>query len=390
MQIPVAPIPRPLYFIPPLYPLLAAVAGGHHFLNVPAKTSPKGDYSRRRMELGAHEVTHDHFRLTDRVRNTPAYGSFEGLPYRKLVCDLWRPRRIDKPRPLLLYSHGFMSSRREATYLLKFLASQGISAVALDFPLTGGSAPDGPHFSDIINQPGDISFVIDHLLARNMDSGDALYGTIDPDKIAVAGVSLGSMTTMLTTFHRDLRDTRVSASICIGGPTSSFGPKFYGNNKVPTLLVYGECDSLVPYPEHASQARACIANATLVSLRKASHAGFTEPASTYLRFLKNPDSLACRIMAMSQGGDSWSDTDYIDLLGGARCGITSGGDLSPPPRPVTRVAMKAARQQMFTTLAVHAFLESIFADDPARRAAARAYLTRTLPTENRDEVSVVT
>jgi len=281
-----------------------------------------------------------------------------------------------------------MSNRRESCYLMKFLASQGINAVAIDFPLTGGSAPDGPHFSDIVNQPGDISFVIDHMLARNADPADELYRTIDADRIAVSGVSLGSMTTMLTTFHRDLKDKRIKAAICIGGPTSSFGAKFFAGGKVPTLLVYGDSDSLVPYDDHAPTALAKIDNATLVSLRKASHAGFTEPASTYLRLLKNPDTLACRIMAMSQGKTSWSDTDYIDLLGGARCGITSSGDLSPPPRPVTRVAMKAARQQMFTALAVHAFLESQFADKPALQQAAHSYLNHTLPAENHREVAV--
>jgi hypothetical protein len=196
------------------------------------------------------------------------------------------------------------------------------------------------------------------------------------------------MTSMLTTFHRELKDQRISASICIGGLTSSFGAKFFAGSKVPTLLVYGDSDSLVRFEDHAPQALAAIDNATLVSLRNASHAGFTQPASTYLRFLKNPDSLACRIMAMSQGNTSWSDVDYVDLLGGTRCGIIGRGAVNPPPRPVTRVAMKAARQQMFTALAVHAFLESQFADEPALRTAASIYLSRTLAAENAGEVAV--
>jgi hypothetical protein len=60
-----------------------------------------------------------------------------------------------------------------------------------------------------------------------------------------------------------------------------------------------------------------------------------------------------------------------------------GVDLEHIRRPCVerppRVAMSPARQQMITTLAVAAFLESIFAEDPEARARARRYLTTTLP-----------
>ena len=52
-----------------------------------------------------------------------------------------------------------------------------------------------------------------------------------------------------------------------------------------------------------------------------------------------------------------------------------------------RVMMGPARQQMITTLAVAAFLESIFGEDPEARTRARHYLTTTLPHEV-DEVRV--
>ena len=52
------------------------------------------------------------------------------------------------------------------------------------------------------------------------------------------------------------------------------------------------------------------------------------------------------------------------------------------------VAMPPARQQMFTTLAVYAFLESVFAPEATARDSARDYLLQVLPQENSGEVTV--
>ena len=91
--------------------------------------------------------------------------------------------------------------------------------------------------TDVINQPGDISFLIDLMLKRNAEPSDTLYQTIDPDKIAVAGVSLGALTSMLATFHRKLRDPRIAALISIAGPTAIFSPDFFAGRDIPFLMV---------------------------------------------------------------------------------------------------------------------------------------------------------
>jgi len=50
--------------------------------------------------------------------------------------------------------------------------------------------------------------------------------------------------------------------------------------------------------------------------------------------------------------------------------------------------MQAARQHMFTTLAVAAFLDSLFAPDAETRRSARHYLLDTLAAENGGELRV--
>ncbi len=366
------------------FPLVAV--GSYCYFKVPARARPNGGASRRRHRRGAARAVTEKFRLLDEARTTRAYRNNPVRPYRELVGEIWRPARAGEAAPLVVYSHGFMSSRREALYLARFLASHGYIVAAVDYPLTGLRARGRPVAQDIVNQPGDISFVIDYLLERNADPADELFGAIDPDRIAVAGLSYGALTSLLATYHRKFLDTRIQAVIAIAGPTSMLAADFYGENSVPSLLVYGDSDSLVRYDHHALPAFERMADATLVTLRKGSHTGFAQQGSTVLRFLRNPDSLACLNLRWMMDDRPW---DFVSDLGGAKLGIVQPREeIAPLTEPLVAVAMKSARQQMFTALSVHAFLESRFADDQSTRQMARGFLHHTLPGENSSEVAV--
>src|SRR5205823_7649068 len=106
--------------------------------------------------------------------------------------------------------HGFMDSRNGEAYLARHLASHGYLVAAPDFPLSNGAAPGRATVADVPNQPGDLSFIIDQLLA------DATYGaSADGDHIGPSGLSLGGLTTLLATFHPRFRDPRILASLPI-------------------------------------------------------------------------------------------------------------------------------------------------------------------------------
>lgn len=377
-----------MLFFPPGIPSLAMVAGAYYFCAVPAKSFPQGKASKARFRLGSETVVRERFSLIDDSRPTQAYNTFPGSPVRVLKGEIWRPVVVEAPGPLLVYSHGFMSNRHEGLYLMRFLASHGYTVVAIDFPLTSRDAPGEAFGADIVNQPGDISFVIDYVLARNDAQNDSLYETIDASKIAVAGQSLGGLTTMLTAFHRELLDSRIKAAICISGPTSMLAPDFFVGNTVPTLMIYADTDSLVAYEEHAIPALAMIPAGVLMTVKNGSHAGFAHQAATFMRLMKNPDSIACRVFSGKKSDNALKRYDFPTLLGGAVMGITEPGDSSVPVKPLVPVAMKAARQHMFTTLGSHAFLESVFANSARVRISARQYLLENLPGDNGDEVAV--
>jgi predicted dienelactone hydrolase len=363
--------------------------GGYWFTSIPATATPNGSESKAHFTPGPYKTISENFTAVDDSRPTQAYNDFPGSPERVLNGEIWRPAGRQHPGPLLIYSHGFMSFRQEGRYLVSFLASHGYTVVAADFPLTGYHAPDSPLMEDVANQPGDVSFLIDTMLQRNADPADALHNTIDPNKIAVAGVSLGGLTSTLVTFHRRLRDPRIAAAISIAGPGSMFTADFFAGTEVPFLMIFGEGDAIVPPADNAIPVLQMVPDSILVMLTGASHAGFAQPSSTIMRFIDNPDGIGCRTVVEAMGDElAEPDADFMSLLGGAEDGINLNSHFEFCTADLIPVAMKAARQHMFTTLAAHAFLESVFADKPAERDAARLYLLKKLPEENAGEVTV--
>ena len=78
----------------------------------------------------------------------------------------------------------------------------------------------GVHFdneADVVNQPGDVSFVISSLLALQADPRSPLHGLIDARRIAVAGHSDGAETALAVADARRLRDRRVRAAVVMSG-----------------------------------------------------------------------------------------------------------------------------------------------------------------------------
>lgn len=365
-------------------------AGGYWFAAIPAKATPSGAESTARFVPGPYPVITESFKAVDETRKTQPNNDFAGRDVRVLKGKVWRPDGSKTPGPLLVYSHGFMSFHQEGQYLVRFLASHGYTVVAVDYPLTNFFAPGKPLITDVVNQPGDVSFLIDTMLKRNADSHDVLHNTIDTKKIAVAGVSLGGMTSTLAAFHRKVRDPRITAAISIAGPGTMFTHDFFAGSTVPYLVIYGDGDAIIPFDKNAAPLPQKYPGTILVTLKDASHAGFAQPASTFLRFIKNPDGIGCREVrkGLENKPAGHDDALFMPGLDGAEYGIDLSDKSAPCTTPLIPVAMQAARQHMFTTLAAHAFFESVFAADATARDSARSYLLQTLPAENSADVAV--
>lgn len=348
------------------------------------KPLPTGSVSEQMLKPGSLEITSFEIELTDKSRNTDANEDHPGDPHRILPSTIWHPTTSTKgPYPLIIHSHGYSSKRNGGSYIAKHLASHGYIVVAADFPLTNFNAPGGPQVKDVINQPADISFIIDSLLELSEDKQHPLFKSVDPTRIGVMGISLGGMTTTMVTYDPNRRDPRIDAAVSIAGPSSMFSKRFFNTTNISFMMLATEQDALVNYDENASPILDKISNATLVTIKGASHTGFADSARS-LRWMNNPDAIGCFIVMRNLDTE---EKPWFHLLGSAQDGIRD--DIKPrlceqDPLPA---AMNPLHQHMLTLVAISSFFQGQFADSAQERDSNRRYLQETMAAEL-DDISV--
>jgi len=345
-----------------------------------AEPFPAGSESESRLQPGPLAVVAQEVTFVDESRPTDANGDFPGDTARRLEGMLWYPAdNSGAPYPLVVYSHGFTSTFEEGAYLAQHLAGLGYVVVAVNYPLTHFGAPGGPNAVDVVNQPADISFIIDRLLGDSATTAHVLEGKVDPHRIGATGISLGGMTTTLVSFHPAMRDDRITAALSIAGPTAIFTERFFGHASVPFLMLAGDIDALVPYPSNAAPVPDIVPGSELVTVAGASHTGFAGPAAP-LRWMDNPDAIGC-YMVKNNIDDSIAQGPWYERIGTVEQGINYEAvnelcKMDPLPK-----AMNVLRQHMVTTVVVGSFFQSQFAADPAERERARRYLRETMVEE---------
>jgi dienelactone hydrolase len=127
------------------------------------------------------------------------------------------PASTAGPFPLVIFGHGFAVTPGPYAPLLEAWARAGYVVAAPIFPLGNANAPGGPNESDIVNQPGDMSFVISQLLALNAKPAGLFSHLITPDEIAVSGQSDGGETALATAYDTHFLDRRVRAAVILSG-----------------------------------------------------------------------------------------------------------------------------------------------------------------------------
>ena len=357
-------------------------------LNPPLNV-PTGALSQQIYRRGPHQVTHQSISWVDTSRSTMPNRDFKGRDSRVLKGRIWFPAdKEGAPYPLVVYAHGYMSQYKEGEYILDFLASHGYVAVSVDFPLSNGSSPGGAVLSDIVNQPGDVSFLIDQMLARTKQVDNLLYGRVDGDRIAALGLSLGGLTTELVAFDPQRKDPRIRAAISMAGPSQFLTPEFFDGDTIPFMYIAGTADAIVPYRENAQPILKKYKNSVLVTLESGSHVGFIDMAPVVFRWFHNPDKLGCvglmhGLKAAQQASSTGKPLPSLgELIGGP--GIDTQASTAACQTSEYAQAMRPARQHTLVTLAIYSFLESRFSASETTRQAMREYLFSQLSRENED------
>ncbi len=234
---------------------LAACGKDDNGPGVPAATTLEAATSRGPFGVGVTTIT-----VVDPSRPTQANGDYAGAPDRTLVLEVWYPAdpasetpeardapldREGAPYPLIVFAHGYSSGRRQSSSYTQHLASHGYVVAAPDFPLTNGGAPGGPRFIDLLNQPGDVSFIIDRFLAFNEEEGNFFEGAIDGESIGLTGHSLGGFTTLLAVYGSD-REERLDAALPLSASGCFLTEDMTEGVAVPIMLLTGSEDLIVP------------------------------------------------------------------------------------------------------------------------------------------------
>ena len=204
------------------------------------------------VDASATDVTVLTETFVDETRASPASGFFPAVDTRTFVTTVAIPAGKPRPRPLVVLAHGHNGNPGKFTELIGDWAAAGYVVAAPLFPrssdLTGGSV------RDVVEQPADVSFVIDEMLRLAKTKGSPLRRHIDPKRIGVAGLSLGGWTTYRIAFHPCCLDRRVDAVILMSAIRGGFDGGEYDFRELPALLVHGNGDPLyaqsaAAYPE---------------------------------------------------------------------------------------------------------------------------------------------
>jgi predicted dienelactone hydrolase len=197
--------------------------------------------------------------LVDTSRPTPANGDVPGSPERRLPLEIWYPAAAgaEEPEardvpvdtsgakyPLIVFAHGYTASRGQSAQYTRHLASRGYVVVSPDFPSSHSGAPGGPRLRGVIEQPGDVSYIIDELLLRDAETDWRLAGAIDFDTIGMTGHSLGGLTTLLTVYGA-ARDDRIDAALPISPPACFVGDALVGEVTTPIMVMGGSEETIV-------------------------------------------------------------------------------------------------------------------------------------------------
>jgi predicted dienelactone hydrolase len=351
----------------------------------PADATTAGFLAPGPFAVGVRSLT-----LVDTTRQTPAHAGLPALPSRTLPTQVWYPAAgpagatpvpdaplaSGGPFPFVASSHGFGELNTGESYLAIALARRGFVVAAPTFPLTNLSAPGGLDLVDAANQPGDVRFVIDQLLA--LSDGDTwLAGGIDKKRIGAQGLSLGGLTTLLVSYNPQLRDRRIRAAFAMAPASCELTRKTLSAPH-PLLLIDGDQDLITPIDQNAGLTFSRVRMPrTLITLAHATHTAFSGLVSF--------DSSVNYDAAVGCGFVETITQQQVDQLiaafGPAAAGTdTTGCDLPCKGQPPSNPPMPASRQHDLTQAAGTAFFQEQF----QKSRSARCFLRKVFAAENTD------
>jgi dienelactone hydrolase len=151
------------------------------------------------------------------------------------------------PFPLVMFAPGFRQCSSTYENLLQAWVSAGYVVASVDFPRTSCQVAATAYEPDLVNQPGDVSYVLGQLLALSARPGDFLSGRLNPREVAAAGQSDGGDTVAALGANSCCQDHRLKAVAVLSGAEWAPMPgRYFPGGAPPMLFVQGSADTINP------------------------------------------------------------------------------------------------------------------------------------------------
>jgi dienelactone hydrolase len=148
--------------------------------------------------------------------------------------------------PLVVFAPGYGQCSGSYSDLLSEWASAGYVVAAVNFPQTNCNTAN-PNESDLVNQPGDLAFVIGRLVTMSGEGQAPLAGLIDATRVAVAGHSDGGDTVAAMAAMSCCQYPALRAVIVLAGAEwPAFAGRWFGAPTPPMLFAQASADTVNP------------------------------------------------------------------------------------------------------------------------------------------------
>ncbi len=249
---------------------------------LPVGAPPPAQHLTPSKELVAVQHSVVQLDLVDTSRPTAAAPpAVTGSPTRSLPTTVYLPATTD-PAPLVVLAHGAGGSPEKFTDLAGYWSDHGYLVAVPRFPLTNDTVSP-PVLGDFVEQGADVRFVIGAALASSADAQGELAGRIDPERIGLFGLSLGSMT--VWTAIADAANGDAEGAIEIDGLIQSDGFTLVDDDRLgdigfPVFVAHSDVDPIFPYADTLTRYDALSAPKYLLTLHGAGHATVGENTIT--------------------------------------------------------------------------------------------------------------
>jgi predicted dienelactone hydrolase len=202
----------------------------------------------------------------DTSRPTAPFNGSPGAPTRTLPTAIYYPTLTEgsggwgndavpnaqpaselAPFPLAVFAAGIGSNGPADLEEFEYYVKAGYVVAAPTFPITSQTDPAAAN--DVVNEPGDLSFVLTQVLRDARARGNAIRGLVKHRQVGLIGRSLGGIAALGTIYNPEYRDPRFDAVVVMAGAPNLVPGNEFGRIHTPLLEFHGTADESTPYQD---------------------------------------------------------------------------------------------------------------------------------------------